>query len=325
MTLRDETDLDAWLARLDARGTRTVSWAFPNETLKSTYLDTISERSEDEVRALLRRFLIQTGSLGSDQNTLEMIPILQQVDPDGLARLLGTEHVRRLLELNGKRQPPWEGITWVLDLLPQAPGKAIEVIASYISAHLMRLPDGRISGLTDAQAVIRAMWIGNPRTAQEKRDVATTLGAEPFEHLIESLYNAMGFTTAMTPRGRDGGRDIDLVRDAPGARERSVVECKLWTRRVGELAIRNLLAVVAHRHALKGTLVTVTGFSATARAFAADHPELELIDWEQLLPLLDEHLGAEWARDIDWHLTLSRRRTGRGSDGRVPGLAPTER
>jgi hypothetical protein len=60
----------------------------------------------------------------------------------------------------------------------------------------------------------------------------------------------------------------------------------------------------------KGTLVAVSGFTKPARDLAAAEPQLELIDWPELFPLLDESLGAEWSRDVDWVITRSRSRTG---------------
>jgi hypothetical protein len=41
---------------------------------------------------------------------------------------------------------------------------------------------------------------------------------------------------------------------------------------------------------------------------AAAQPQLELIDWDDLLRLLDEHLGADWHHGLGRHIEQSRRR-----------------
>src|SRR5262249_39598166 len=45
--------------------------------------------------------------------------------------------------------PPWEGVTWILDLLPNNPRAAIHTLEAYFEAHGLLLPDGRINGLFD--------------------------------------------------------------------------------------------------------------------------------------------------------------------------------
>src|SRR5471032_1858780 len=124
------------------------------------------------------------------------------------------------------------------------------------------------------------------------------------------MYHEMGFATAITPRSHDGGRDVLITRDAPGAKETSVVECKLWIGPVGVPRVRQLLGVVAHERATKGVLATTGSFTKPARTLANNDPRLELVGWEELLPLLDEHLGADWGRTIDSHVTRSMQRTG---------------
>ena len=153
----------------------------------------------------------------------------------------------------------------------------------------------------DSQALIRAMWIGNPASASDKLDLIFQLGPRRFEHLVERLYDAMGFETTLTPPSRDGGRDIELAREEPGRRERGLVECKLYELPVGVKVVRDLLGVLVHPKQLsnKGTVVASSSFTKPARDFATADPRLELIGWSELLPLLDEHLGANWGRNVD--------------------------
>jgi restriction system protein len=143
MTFRDEPDLERWLAVLDAPGPQTITWAFPNDVLKAEFLDTIASRSDAEVRALLRHFLIESGSLGIDEHRLDTARFwtdnAQAIEAAGLAAPTGfdSEYFRRLLnaENDDSAPPPWPGLTWVLDLLPQKPMNAIDAIDAYLRAH----------------------------------------------------------------------------------------------------------------------------------------------------------------------------------------------
>lgn len=195
--------------------------------------------------------------------------------------------------------------------------QAIEVLEAYFLAHMMHMPDKRISGLADAQAVIRAMWIGNSTSGAAKRELVFGLGSERFEHLIGALYNAMGYTTRVTARSRDGGHDLEISRREPGANEKSRVECKLWNQPVGVVPVRNLLGVVAHELATKGILVAASSFTRPARRLAESDPRVELLGWEELLPLLDQHLGADWGRFVDHHIADSMKKAGIGAAERA--------
>jgi restriction system protein len=156
----------------------------------------------------------------------------------------------------------------------------------------MVLPDGRINGLADAQAVIRAMWVANPASASEKLATLLALSGEDFEHVVERLYHERGWTTSMTARSGDGGWDLEVSLHLPGSRERSIVECKRWARhRVGVQIVRQLAGAWRSARATKRIIVTTRTFTRPARKEAAAQPQLELIDWDDLLPLLDEHLG----------------------------------
>jgi restriction system protein len=287
-------------------------FCFPSARLRDEYLASVSARPEDEVRALLREhLLIHTGELGSDELRAESLKrMFMDDDLEEWQRAMEIEYFRRLAGVDFDDEPAWQGLTWVLDLLPRWPLKAIEAIEAYLMAHVMFLPDGRIAGLTDAQAVIRAMWIGSATSSEAKRAAVLELGPTRFEHLVEALYHAMGFETAITARTRDGGRDIEVRRDAPGAKEVSLIECKLWAGSVGVPEVRKLLGVVTDTRTTKGTLVTVGSFTRPAELFASRNHNLELLDWQGLLPLLDQHLGATWSQDVDGLVALSMRRSG---------------
>jgi restriction system protein len=183
--------------------------------------------------------------------------------------------------------------------------QAIDVLETYFLAHALELPDGRNVGIGDAQAVIRAMWIGNPVSGAEKRELVFQLGHRRFEHLLERPYAEMGFETTLTAPKGDGGRDVIAAKDVPGEKQRTLIECKLWRTAVGVPVVRGLLGAVSHERSTKGVVAAASHFTKPARAFASENSRIELLGWNRLLPLLDRYLGADWGRNVDRYIAES--------------------
>jgi restriction system protein len=284
--------LSAWLDALDdpAYEGRIISYSFPTDRHRSEYLLSIRRRSVADVRALLHHLLIPSCSLGTDEIILTHMQ--QQLRDDVPLR---TTFQRRLFSWDLFRHrgpPPWEGNTWVLDLLPGNPRAAIETLRAYDAAHCQFLPDGRGFGLYDATAVIRAKFIlsGDVQNAERALD---TLTWRELEVLTAKLYAAMGYKAKLTQARGDGGRDVIAVRGKLGSKERCLVQCKHYKSPVGPADLRELLGVVAHEKANKGTLVTTSRFTSGATQFAQRN-RLETINRRGLTRLLNEFLGTDW-------------------------------
>jgi restriction system protein len=145
---------------------------------------------------------------------------------------------------------------------------------------------------------------------------------EKFEHIVERLYASMVYKTALTPMTRDGGRDVDAQKDAPGQTELLLIEAKRYTRTIGVTYPRDLLGVVSDRKANKGVLVTNSFFSPAAEKFAADNPRLELINGAKLVPMLNEYLGPTWSVRIESIVNVSiREQVGRQAPERGSALS----
>jgi len=65
-----------------------------------------------------------------------------------------------------------------------------------------------LQGLFDAEEVIRAKYVGLPKTQGDKVALLLDLSSRQFEQLTERLYHSMGYDTWLTQPSRDGGRDI---------------------------------------------------------------------------------------------------------------------
>lgn len=118
---------------------------------------------------------------------------------------------------------------------------------------------------------------------QTMRDIRA-LGWREFEDLVAAVYQANGYD--VEARGgdmADGGIDL-VVRKGNG---RWIVQCKHYRDQwVGVRPIRELLGVVTAQKANGGVFVASGVFDESAKAFAKETDQLELIGGEQLLDLV---------------------------------------
>jgi restriction system protein len=264
------------------------------------YVGTVRTRPDREIRAQLRRLLVPSGTF-TLLDELRVGDMRRQqragtLDP----AVLEPEHSRRLImHAAGTGPLPWEGITWILDCLPHRPADALTVISAFVFAHAQDLPDGALVRLHDAQAILRAYYIGLPGGQPERAGLLASLAPREFECLIWRLYTGMGYAAKLTPAQSDGGYDVAARRSDPARSEDLRIECKNWSKPVGVEIARRLLGVVSGANATKGVLVSAAAFTRGARMFADDNPRVELITGSQIVQLLNEHLGAHWPVHID--------------------------
>jgi holliday junction DNA helicase RuvB len=115
-----------------------------------------------------------------------------------------------------------------------------------------------------------------------------------FEKLIAALLNKMGFVAVITKASGDGGVDIEATLDKPIIGGRYLFQCKRLAadNLIGSPTVREFYgALVADRKAVKGILITTSGFTPHAREFAANL-HIELIDGNGLAQLVREFGGS---------------------------------
>ncbi|WP_433318644.1 restriction endonuclease [Micromonospora chersina] len=305
----DSADLRAWLSevedswRLDDDEGRQI-WQFSSDELLSEYLSSVNNRPEEEVRSVLTRLLIPSVALVLDHTNFELYLGLQsRTDPEAreILKAFNNQHFSRVLRYySGKtNQLPWEGITWVMELLPRHPRIALEALEAYFTAHAPYLSDSMIHALSDAEEIIRARYIGLPESSEERRHYLLNLSSRQFEQIVEHLYDAMGYDTELTPPQSDGGRDIIAIKRGPGQQEHIFIECKRYEAKVGVRRVRELAGVVSSSLVNKGILVTTATFTAGARAFAESDRRLELLSGAELVTLINKHLGWDWPARLE--------------------------
>lgn len=122
--------------------------------------------------------------------------------------------------------------------------------------------------------------VGLPLASRKARLSSSQKGLT-FEHKCMQVIQSMGFSAHTTRTVADGGIDIVAVSNQPLTRGKYIVQCKNWKKPVGEPIVRDLYGVVASDNAVKGILISSSGFTESADNFAKDK-RLELIDGDQL-------------------------------------------
>ncbi|HEV3164861.1 MAG TPA: restriction endonuclease [Isosphaeraceae bacterium] len=289
--------MNEWISAVRRlRRSSVQDWSFPTDDLLDEYLEILPGRPDDEVRDLLRLFLFEESGFGNDESHLIWF---WSSDEEMREVLLQKSYYRRLTNRSRRRPLPYQGIDWVLDLLPDHPSAALAAIDAYLGAHWGTMPDGRISGLLHAMAIIRVRHIGSPADAGSKQLSFHQLTSYDFERLAAALYTSMRYATRLTPPGRDGGRDVIASRSVLGHREELRVQVKLHRNPVGVGVIREMLGVVADEKANKGVVITSGTFTRGARQLATRNPRIELIRGDELAVLLNEHFGSNWPAHLD--------------------------
>lgn len=144
----------------------------------------------------------------------------------------------------------------------------------------------------DAEDALSALGLMNPRAAMNTQSKSLdNLSGIEFEEFITQLLKAMGFRTQVTKASGDGGIDIVAILDKPVTGGRYLFQCKRFApdSLIGAPIIREFYgAVSADRKAIKGILITTSGFTIQAKEFAGE-VGIELIDGQRLGSLLAEY------------------------------------
>lgn len=280
-----ELSLSEWLKIVltpeEEREVFTQVCCFPIDQLLREFLLNVDMISDTECRNLIRSLLIGSGTYGFDHHNFETCSWPFQKK----------EYFKRLIT----REHAWEGIHWVLDLLPNSPKKALEVISLFSGIYCQYLSDGFLNGFSDASAVIKARYI--KRTHEPS--VLLDLTPLEFEFLAYELYQAMGYQVTHTGKSGDGGIDVRAIKEQSGQKEQVFIQCKLVKSKIGVAPLRELFAVVETHRASRGVFITNSEFTKPAidECNLRGH-RVELIGFVELDRLLNQNFGPEWPKRL---------------------------
>jgi restriction system protein len=104
---------------------------------------------------------------------------------------------------------------------------------------------------------------------------------EEFEHFCAAVLRRRGWSARVTQFSGDQG--VDVVAEKRGLR--IVVQCKKYSRPVGNRAVQEIVAAIAHENAGRGVVVATADYTPAARRLAASnnilllrHNDLHRID-----------------------------------------------
>ena len=178
--------LDQFLKLLFSKDSKNM---FPNncfatEEMGDLFIKNINLVSEKDVKNILRKFLVHNSTYGSDKFFSDILVKKIKSKESDISKVLESEQNRRLLYLSiDKKFLVWEGITWILDLLPDQPKLALQALNAYFVATLWSLPDYAILGLLDSMAIIRAKYVNHHHPKELFLDISHL----DFEILISKL------------------------------------------------------------------------------------------------------------------------------------------
>lgn len=98
------------------------------------------------------------------------------------------------------------------------------------------------------------------------------MSPEEFEHYCAAVLREMKWKARVTQVSGDQG--VDIVADKRGTR--IVIQCKKYSKPVGNRAVQEIVAAIAHEGAQRGVVVTTTDYTPAAEKLAASNQVLLL-------------------------------------------------
>ncbi|HJR81155.1 MAG TPA: restriction endonuclease [Anaerolineales bacterium] len=115
---------------------------------------------------------------------------------------------------------------------------------------------------------------GSRRKGNHSKQSAMYLSDLELEKLAEQVYKKLGYSVQHV--GQTGDHGIDVLLINPN-NQKEIVQCKQWSKPVGEAALRDLYGAMMHDQAVRGWIWAPRGFSGPAKAWAKGKP-IVLID-----------------------------------------------
>lgn len=275
----------------------------PFEEWKNEYINNIKNKSDEEVKTLLRYLLVPYTREIDVENHRLFIDMLGKLDENSNKDLIHSINQIMSLEVQQRIKggyQAWEGLTWVIRMLPYHPYKATKAIQMYLDAELKDMPDERIIGLNQCIEIIEKKYI----YGDLGKEVLYDLKSRDFEYLIELLYQGMGYTTILTPATRDGGKDVIAKIEREDGIEEVYVECKLYER--SELTnnhVKILRDTINENKATRGVIFCTGRINRNLKDM---DKRIQVWDLEEINFLFNAHLGADWVKRLHHLLNVQR-------------------
>lgn len=306
-----DTTLEEWLALLKKppNGKFFVRNMFPTDGHQAEFFRSLREHPESVIKMVLRNFLISAGS--NPEDTRQAAYLVADLKGEGTWKPPLTEHNRRLLlhHFSKGGYPVWEGIGWVLDLLPSSPRRALDVIDAFCSVHCTAMTDNYLSGQFEAMAIIRQRYIVDPKEGPTAEATIKSLDWRDLEFLCGALFRHMGYTVTVTPPSGDDGLDVLAIREELGKRERVVIQVKKYGPKthIKRDSVVHLIGVIDDQRATRGVIVSTGPVQKGAWTLQKQDQRIDIIDLPRLVQLLSEYCGTDWPDRVDRLISTMKR------------------
>lgn len=171
--------------------------------------------------------------------------------------------------------------------IPPAEGSArtayVEQLVQKVSQHIQDEAQQRIHRRRVEQ-LKEAMHFGQPVVRRTMESLDEMDGIE-FEHLLQQLFEAMGYQAEVTKGSGDQGADLILTKMG----EKTVVQAKRYSGKVSNKAVQEVVAAKQFYGCERAIVVTTATFTESARQLAEAN-DVELWDRESLKKLLATYL-----------------------------------
>jgi len=265
------------------------------------YICEIEKESIKDVKVLIR-CLLGAVTRKQDLDAYSINQMLLKSENESLReraeKMAGGERLIRLSE--GK--DAWEGITWILDLLPVSPFNAIQALESYLYSQ-SNLPDDRIIGIEQCIDIIYAKFIYSTGSLKK----IMSLKPVEFEWYIEALYESMGYNTLWTTAAHDGGKDIIATnKGIDGGVEQIYVECKLYQKT--HLTIEKVRAFsrVLDKNEVNRGVIFCTGY--VSKNLKSEDKRIYICTYDDMYTLFNAHMGSDWSERVEIIVDNKRRK-----------------
>ena len=132
-------------------------------------------------------------------------------------------------------------------------------------------------------AFAMAEWHNNGQASKSiQKQSALYLSDIELEKLAARVYEKLGYKVQHVGQMGDHGIDVLLINPN---NQKELVQCKQWSKPVGEPVLRDLYGAMMHDQAVRGWLWAPRGFSGPAKAWARGKP-IVLIDDAEIDRLL---------------------------------------
>lgn len=258
----------------------------PYENWFNNYIDEIRFKSIEEVKELIR-WLLSPFSRELDIKKYEIFNFMVK-NKINYYRIKDNEFYNRIKN----DYEAWEGLTWIVGLLPNKPYKAIEALQLYLTSEVSILPDDRVTGIEQCIQIILAKFISFEEPAKE------LLNLKPFEFekLINNLYVSMGYKTRLTNATRDGGKDIIAEKNSLDKLERVYIECKLYNKtKLTAEYVRAFAYIISNDKVNRGVIFCTGYVSDNVKKIDR---RIQILTYNEISILLNAYLGLNWSKNL---------------------------